>query len=290
MTGPNEQLKEEIKKKVFPALDAVLGKESTTDDFTSTRGAKEIFRIDKDDKQTFLDAITIKKTECIEHTNFYSLKHDETNHTSEAHQFPGQATRHGERGARGGEVHANVDNPTAGIGAHASFVHETEEHFEEHFEDAPSSVPAHSTRTRRQSTSVRAHKLYLVVQADCAIRVYSHTPVKAGASIGGGVGIVAGAAGGAAVGSIVPVAGHIVGGIVGAIVGVVAGGTTGAGVGAGSGALHSNRVHMKVRAREVFAKFPDFSHDEKNNICHCTIIVNTTCRTEYQKITPSGGD
>ncbi len=61
MTGPNEQLKEEIKKKVLPALDAVLGKDATTDDFTSTRGAKEVFHIDKDDKQTFLDAITIKK-------------------------------------------------------------------------------------------------------------------------------------------------------------------------------------------------------------------------------------
>ncbi len=151
-------------------------------------------------------------------------------------------------------------------------------------------MPAQSRRTRRQSTSLLAHKLYLVVQADCAIRVYSHTPVRAGAGIGGGLGIVAGAAGGAAVGSVVPVVGHIVGGIAGAIVGVVAGGGTGAGVGAGSGALHSNRVHLKVRAREVFAKFPDFSHDEKNNICHCTITVNTTCPTEYQKITPSGGN
>ncbi len=178
MTKPNEQLKEEIKKKVFPAVDAVLRKEATTDDFSNDRSEKEVFHIDKDDKQAFLDAISIEDTECIGHTNLNSSKYKEANDTSEAHQFPGQVTRHGERGARGeGEGHVNVGTSTAGIGAHASFGLRREDHYKEE----PSSVPAQSERTKIRSTSILTHKLRLVVQADCATRVYSHTPVRAGA-------------------------------------------------------------------------------------------------------------
>ncbi len=106
----------------------------------------------------------------------------------------------------------------------------------------------------------------------------------------GSLGIVVGGAGGAAtgalVGSIVPVAGTLIGGVIGAIVGVVAGGGAGASLGAGSGAIHSNRVHLKVRAREVFAKLSDFSYDPNNNICRCTIIVNTVCPIEHQNLEP----
>ncbi len=291
MTKPDEQVKEEIKKKVFPAFDALLRKEATADDFSSDRSEKEVFHIDRDDKQKFLDAITIEDIECSGHTNLNNSEHDEANDTSEAHQFPGQPTRHEERGARAeGEAHANFGNSTAGIGANTSFGFRRDEHSDQ----APTSVPAHSTRTTIRSTSVLTHKLHLVVQDDCSIRVYSHTPVRAGAGIGGGLGIVAGGAGGAAagalIGSIVPIAGTIIGGIIGGIIGVVAGGTAGAGVGAGSGAIHSNRLHGTARAYEVFQKLSDFLHDEENNICRCTIIVNTVCPAEHQNLEPTRGN
>ncbi len=90
-------------------------------------------------------------------------------------------------------------------------------------------MPAHAGRTRSQGAVLLTHKVYLTVQTSCSIRVYSHTPVRTGATIGGGVGAVLGAAGGTAggvaagalVGSIVPIAGTIIGGIIGAIIGGV---------------------------------------------------------------------
>ncbi len=305
MNEPDKQLKEETKKKVLPALDALLREDavlgeyaatnttSSNDFSTSAKSSKEAFHIDRYDKQKFLDAISIEDIECISHTNLNSSEYEEANDTSEAHPFPGQPTRHGKREMKvEGDVHGHGGNSLAGAEARSSF----EVKKEDCYEEEPSSVPAHSTRTRRQSTSLLAHKLYLVVQADCSIRVYSHTPVRAGAGIGGAVGIVAGATGGTAggaaagalIGSVVPIFGTIIGGIIGAIAGGVgggvAGGGAGAGLGAGSGAVHSNRVHKTVCAYEVFQKLSDFSHDKNNNSCRCTIIVNTVCPAEHQKL------
>ena len=122
-------------------------------------------------------------------------------------------------------------------------------------------------------------------QADFSIRVYPRKYVKNGAAAGGGIGGVAGIGGGAAagaaigvaVGTVVPIAGNIIGGVVGGIigslVGLLGGGAIGSASGAGVGGAVSNDNYVKVTAREIFKKLPNFSVRE--NMVYCEISKST---------------
>ncbi len=282
----SEQLKEEIKNKLLPALKSVL------DARGSGGGSKEVFHIDKDDKRDFFKAITIEQIECTHYTVVNASRKQETNDTETDHQFPERTTKGSVKEEQGGKASARIGDSQAGVEGELKFSSEKKEEYN----NSTSPVPAQSIRMHVKGTTLLTHRVHISVQADCLIRVYSHTPVRRGAAIGGGVGAGAGAAGGTAggvaigalIGSIVPVAGTIVGGVIGGIIGAVGGGVViggaGAGLGAGSGAIHSNRVHGTVCAYKVFQKLSNFSYDKNNNSCRCTIIVNTVCPADYQNL------
>ncbi len=283
MAALEKQLKAEIEKKVLPALTAVVRE----------KVRRYLYKIDSDDKKRFLDAITIERIECINHTILEGPQFDERNDTTGDHQFPGHLTRHGRRERRvGGRVHGSVNHPPANVGGDAGFSHLTQDNYRED----PCPVPAHTRRTRRRNTAHFTHRLHLSVQTDCCIGVRDRIPFLVGSSSGGGAGALLGAAGGtaggaaagAAIGSVVPIAGTLVGGVIGAIAGgvggAVVGGGAGAGIGTGAGAVYREIRQQEVKSVDVFKKLSDSPCADDKKTCQCTIIVNIVCPAEYHNL------
>ncbi len=83
MADKIKQLKTEIKNQVLLALDSVLRE----------RWPGESYRVEKAGKKRFLDAIVIKRTECVHHTEFNDFRLDERNEFGRDYQFPGHPSR-----------------------------------------------------------------------------------------------------------------------------------------------------------------------------------------------------
>ena len=264
------------------------------------------FRIDREDKNNFIDVITKERIEISAQRTIPLSESVVNNDISHEFQLPGQRVAQGDLrvsfeggvGVRGqllsppnfaiGEISGELD---ADISAVANEV----------WREDPLCTPP-GVRMHLQGNHIHiSHNIRLTVQANYPIRVYPRGPVHVGAGVGGGVGgVVGGAAGvgggvaaGAVIGSVVPVAGTIIGGIIGGIVGgiggAVAGAAAGSGVGAGGGAIRSNIEYHKVYPREVFQWLPQFSHDEHNNVVQCTVLVSTVCSSSHCNLTVANG-
>ncbi len=232
MTRPSEQLKSEIENKVKPAIDTVIVERESITSAENAKKTKGSNHIDRDDWKQFLKAISIERIECVGHTRLDSSRLVETNETRNDHQFEGHPSRYGnQQSIEDGMIRSSLIHQEVHGDAMLRFSVSENDHYSEE----PHPVPAQTRRASNQCIDVLTHKLHLVVYADCTIRVYSHTPVRQGAAIGGGVGTALGAAGGTAggvaagalIGSVVPVAGTIVGGVIGGIIGFFGGAAAG---------------------------------------------------------------
>lgn len=271
----------EIKKKVKPTVKVV---------------AREKFNschIDRDDLQTFLDAISVTRIEPVAPSRVHQgQKHVETNLTGQEYLFPGNPSRQKEKKFKASTgAHSNLTHPVVGARAKGKASWTANEQLQEQ----PITISHISQRTLDRKSVHHVYKLHLTVQADSEIRVYCTKPLVIGASTVGILGALGGTAGGiaagAAVGSIVPVAGTIVGGIVGGILGAVGGlivgSSAGAGAGVGFGAVHSSRTYKMMQASEVFKKMQGSPGNKSTSALQCTIVANFVDPLEERALTPA---
>ncbi len=256
----------EIKKKVKPTVKVV---------------AREKFNschIDRDDLQTFLDAISVTRMEPVAPSCVHQgQKHVET---GQEYLFPGNPSRQKEKRFKASAgAHSNLTHPVVGARAKGKANWTANEQLQEQ----PITISHMSQRTLDRKSVHHVYKLHLMVQADSEIRVYCTKPLVIGASTVGSLGAVGGTAGGiaagAAVGSIVPVAGTIVGGILGAVGGLILGSSAGAGAGVG-------RTYKRMQASEVFKKMRG-SPGDKSSALQCTIVANFVDPLEERALTPA---
>ena len=258
--------------------------------------AREKFKschIDRDDLQTFLDAISVTRIEPAAPSRvLQGQKYVETNLTGQEYLFPGNPSRQKEKKFKASAgAHSNLTHPVVGARAKGKASWTATEQLQEQ----PITVSRMAQRTLAQNSVHHAYKLHLTVKADCEIRVYCTTPLVIGASTAGSLGAVGGTAGGiaagAAVGSIVPVAGTIVGGIVGGILGAVGGlilgSSAGAGAGVGFGAVHSSRTYKVMQASDIFKKMRDSPGNKNTSALQCTIVANFVDPLEERALTPA---